>query len=387
MESTFRLYDTVVQILSQHKKWLDVRHLYTLAAMVVGLIQSETISLTQWIPYVLSRAQFAQSTQRRFARWLNNQRIEVHHLYAPLIQKALSQWGQHTIYLALDTTMLWGKYCVIRCSVVYRGRAVPIVWEVLCHPSPMVGFCVYQKLLERVPALLPQGIKVVLLADRGFADTDLINLAKRLDWHFRIRIKKNFWIYRKGRKPTQVGRFGLSLGCALFLHRVYLTAKQVGPVHLALGRENNGEFWYVVSSEPTSGSTFSEYELRVHIEENFLDDKSNGFQLESSQIRSEEALCRLCFVLAVATLYLISCGTQVVDCGKRHWVDPHWKRGASYLRIGWRWVKAALVRGWSLFSSLVLSGQPDPEPAMACRKQAMKKFARLSLFKASVFST
>lgn len=112
-------------------------------------------------------------------------------------------------------------------------------------------------------------------------------------------------------------------------------------------------------------------------------------------IRDALALERLCFVLAVATLYLISCGTQVVDSGKRRWVDPHWKRGASYLRIGWRWVKAALSRGWSLLSSLVLSGQPDPEPAIACRKDALKKaeracpicFARLKNFREYVFST
>lgn len=46
MENSTRLYDTIVRLLSQHKKWLDIRHLYTVAAMVVGLIQSETVSLT-----------------------------------------------------------------------------------------------------------------------------------------------------------------------------------------------------------------------------------------------------------------------------------------------------------------------------------------------------
>ena len=53
MENSTRLYDTIVRLLSQHKKWLDIRHLYTVAAMVVGLIQSETVSLTAWAPYVL----------------------------------------------------------------------------------------------------------------------------------------------------------------------------------------------------------------------------------------------------------------------------------------------------------------------------------------------
>jgi hypothetical protein len=63
--------------------------------------------------------------------------------------------------------------------------------------------------------------------------------------------------------------------------------------------------------------------MRFDIEENFLDDKSNGFQLESSLIRSSDALSRLCFVISMATLYLVSQGTQVVSDNKRRWVDPH----------------------------------------------------------------
>ena len=47
MENTLRLYDTLVQVLSQHRKWLDVRHLKTLAWMMTGLIESGLINLTQ----------------------------------------------------------------------------------------------------------------------------------------------------------------------------------------------------------------------------------------------------------------------------------------------------------------------------------------------------
>ena len=125
----------------------------------------------------------------------------------------------------------------------------------------------------------------------------------------------------------------------------------------------------MLSDEPTDGKTFEEYGLRFDIEENFLDDKSNGFQLESSLIRSAEALTRLCLVLAVTTLYLVAQGTEVVNQGKRRWVDPHWFRGQSYLKIGWHWVKLALSRGWQLIPTLHLSSDCDPEPAMASRRQ------------------
>jgi hypothetical protein len=67
----------------QHGQWREVRHLHTLGWMVVGLSQSGGVSLTAWVPFVKGRARYAQSTQRRFARWLQNPRGEGHELYAP----------------------------------------------------------------------------------------------------------------------------------------------------------------------------------------------------------------------------------------------------------------------------------------------------------------
>ena len=143
MESTPRLYDTLAHILSQHENWVDRRHLKTLAWMIVGLIQARVVSLTAWAPYVHSRAVYAQSLVRRFDRWLQNKRIEVHQLYGPLIQHALAEWGTNTLYLALDTSTLWETYGLVRIALIYRGRAVPIVWKVLQHPSRSVAYAVY----------------------------------------------------------------------------------------------------------------------------------------------------------------------------------------------------------------------------------------------------
>jgi len=344
--------------------------------MVGGLIQAQCVKLTAWVPFVQGRARYAQSTQRRFRRWLDNRRIEVAPQYGPLIQQALEDWGRHTVYLAFDTSMLWNQYCLIRLSVVYRGRAVPVVWEVLAHGSSSVTHDAYAALLDAVPPLVPAGVKVVFLADRGFADTELMAHLRRLGWHFRIRIKATFTVLRPGQPACKVEEFVLAPGRALFLHNVAITTAPFGPVSLALARHSsNGEYWYIVSDESTSVHTFVEYGYRFDIEENFLDDKSNGFPLESSLIRDADALTRLCFVVAVATLYLVAQGTQVVAQQKRRWVDPHWQRGNSYLRIGWQWVKTALTRGWELFTTLHLSGAPDPEPCRASASQFITPLA------------
>jgi hypothetical protein len=52
MENAPRLDDAVFVMLGQHRHWRDVRHLKTLVWMVVGLLLSRNISLTDWLDYV-----------------------------------------------------------------------------------------------------------------------------------------------------------------------------------------------------------------------------------------------------------------------------------------------------------------------------------------------
>ena len=79
MTNTKTLYQALLSLLDRGQ-WQDRGHLKTAVNLVVGLILSSSSSLTQWIPYTLGRALQAQSVQRRFARWLYNDRLEVHDL-------------------------------------------------------------------------------------------------------------------------------------------------------------------------------------------------------------------------------------------------------------------------------------------------------------------
>jgi len=139
MENTPYLYDTLVQVLRQHRHWLDLRHLKTLAWMMVGLIHSGSMSLGAWAPFVVSRARSSHSTVRRFRRWLANDKSAVHPWDGPLLQQALIGWVDKTLSVALDTSMLWNTSGRVRFSVISRGRAVPWVWCGLEHGSAMVA--------------------------------------------------------------------------------------------------------------------------------------------------------------------------------------------------------------------------------------------------------
>ena len=75
----------------------------------------------------------------------------------------------------------------------------------------------------------------------------------------------------------------------------------------------------------------------------------------------------------MTTLDLVSVGTSVVKKGHRRLGDPHWFRDSSSLKIGGNWVNYALNSAYELITAAYLSGAPDPEPAMASKKQDEKR--------------
>lgn len=365
------LYDILMDLLGQQRDaWKDKRHLKTFIWMMVGLIQEMEVALSAWVPYVHSRATQSASTVRRFSRWLRNPRIEPMAIWKVYVRAILAHAGEGRLYLALDTTSLWGEFCWIRVSLVYRGRALPLAWKVLRHKSTRVAFAVYEEVLRTAAEMVGPGREVVLLADRGFCDMALFRLLEELGWHWRIRIKNTFLVYKRGKGWRQVRRFTPAPGKVIFWHQVYVGHAQFGPVHLAVGRPvHKKEFWYVLSDEPTDEQTFATYALRTDLEELIRDDKSNGFHVEESMLQDEAMLNRLMLALAATTWVLVNQGVALVKEGKRRLVDPHWFRGYSYFRIGRHYILYALSHGLQLVRHWHLPLGPDPEPAMASRRQ------------------
>lgn len=374
-----RMCSTLMCTFRQHlprSVWGDIRRLVVLAWAVVALCLSKKVSLPGWSEVVESRAQHAASHVRRFARWLDNPHVQVQAFYAPLLRAALADWHPTgRVYLALDVSVLKGTpFVLVRVSLIYRGRAIPLAWRVLVHPSASVGFANYVAVLEQARASLPAGLEVVLLVDRGFVHAELLQWLQRYGWHYRLRLTGDTLVHLTDGRVLPVGRLCPPRGVARFYHRIRVLNVGLGPCHLAVARlmQPNLDPWYVLSDEPTDVKTLDEYGLRFDIEENFLDDKSNGFQVEASRLTTAEALERLFLIVAVATLYFTSVGVGVVRLKLRRWVDTHWDRGISYLKIGWSWRRQQFRKGWPILSAFWLDPAPDPEPAIASRRQAAR---------------
>ncbi len=376
MLTTSRLYHVLYDYLGQERDlWKDSRHLQTLCWMVVGLLHSQSVNLTGFGVYIDSRAQFAQSHQRRFRRWLSNRRIDILSVHHQLITQALSTWEQQRLYLSLDTTVLWNEFCLVWVGVVYRGRCIPVSWRLVKQSSATVRLVSIQPVLHQAYRTMPAGVQVVLLADRGFADTKLMKYLKsQLGWNFRIRIKRNFQFCLHGHW-LKVSSVSIQPGEAYFTPLVAIgKTNPFDGVYLAFGHDqSSGEIWVIVSDQPTHLETFQEYRLRFQIEESFLDWKSNGFDLESSRIRDKRSLSQLCGVLALTTLFVILQGTQVVASGRRRQVDPHWKRGMSYFKLGWNWLKMAVTQQLKISPYHYFASGSDPDPVPRSKRKQQQE--------------
>lgn len=366
-----KVYNAIRQHLDQCP-WNDKRNADTLAWMVTGAIQTQSSNPPDWVALVQSKALKAKSVEERFNRFNNNTFFNAHHIFAVLIKETLKNWGDEQIPIALDTIMLFDRYCIVQTSVLYRGRAQAISWRVLEHDSAMVHFLDLLDVLNETKTILDElKIKNVLfLADRGFADTKLMRYLECFGWSYRIRIKANFGLYSPQKKLLcRVGQVQLPLGVAKHYQNVFLTKEYLGLVHVALANPiGSKDKWFVVSNEPTTNQTFHEYGWRFQFEEGVRDSKSGGFNLEDTGLRDAVKLENFMLVQAIAMMFLISEGTRVVELGLRRSVDPHWKRGLSYLQIGWRFVKRVLSDGAELVLRLGLVAGADPDPIVVSKK-------------------
>ncbi|MBD2096306.1 hypothetical protein H6F90_14270 [Trichocoleus sp. FACHB-591] len=142
------------------------------------MIQSQNVHLNGFGVYLISRAQVAQSHQRRFRRWLSNHRIDVISAHHALVRRSLSGGRQQRLYLSLDTTVVWNCFCIVWVGVVYQGRTVPVAWQVVAQSSSTVRLWMIQRVLRQAARVMPDAVVIVLLAERGFADGKLMKYLK-----------------------------------------------------------------------------------------------------------------------------------------------------------------------------------------------------------------
>ena len=255
MDSHARLHAELIAFIRQHCPARDQRHLVLLGWMVAGLLLSQTVCFDHWKTRLPLGNCLASSWQRRCQRWLNNSRIDPECLYSPLILWAIQGWQNpgHTLHLALDTTMLWNRICVVVLSVVCHGRAIPLLWQTLEHPSASVSAAVSIGLLEKADRLLAGFGAIMLLADRAFPCAELLSWFHGRDrWSYVMRLPGDTEIHGTAAPlGCQVRRLRLRRGQCRGFRGIRLWADGSHSANLVLAHPTGlavEEPWYLISN-------------------------------------------------------------------------------------------------------------------------------------------
>ena len=252
--------------------------------------------------------------------------------------------------LLVDETSLQAHLKVMVVSLAYRGRALPLAWW--CYHQarwPMGQVALITTLLRQVAPHIPAGCPVLVQADRGIGCSPaLLAAIEALGWYFLVRVQRTVRLQVAGREVpfgTLVPKPGTHWTGAVHAFK----AAGWRPCW-AVGRWQGryAQPWLLLTNWPQAQARW--YGLRMWEEAAFRDLKSGGWQWQRSRIRTPAHANRLWLVLALASAWMLSLGTQVI----RH---PHLRREVTY---GKRWHHSVLQLGLRLFARWRALGRPVP---------------------------
>ncbi len=143
------------------------------------------------------------------------------------------------------------------------------------------------------------------------------------------------------------------------------------------------EQWFlIIHITPVLDMVWS-YKKRFCCEQLFRDQKSGVFQLASSGLRDPQRIDRLLLVVAIAVLASSLQGYALSLAGLRRLVDPHWKRGMSFLRFGLAALQTAVADATARLMAWLQIPIKELESCItrrrARRRQAQARFSTIEM--------
>jgi len=198
MSSSTHFHRQVLDYLRQYSHHCDLRHLKAPQLDGQRPICSGQLSLPAWEPYVPSRAQ-KRKVSSGVGDGFSTIRVDVCAIYLPLVLAALSGWQSHRLYLA--------RHHRVVESLLYDSSIGGLLWASRAigaseHGSATVAFKEYQPLLRKARCLRHHH-DVMLLADRGFANHDLMSWLQTSGWHYCLRLPSDVLLHGPDAIPLQ----------------------------------------------------------------------------------------------------------------------------------------------------------------------------------------
>jgi Transposase DDE domain len=312
---TTRLQDYSAEVLP----WAHGHQLRGIVTFVSAILEKQTGNQAE-----LARGLGNQEAAlKRLSRLLYNPRLAPHRLADAVLTQALRQLPpQGKVRLALDWT-IEGQQHLLVVSLGTGGRAVPLYWRayaatVLKGRMRRYETAVIRRAITRVQRTIGRR-RLIVTADRGFADVALVEVLTALGVEFIIRVKGSTKVSFQGQwrqlhtlpfaGNTRQRNLGQRAYCEREPHRLWVTMSR------ARDAKGQWEIWYLISNRPRRAhATAAEYARRFGCEQGFRDTKWElGFA--QARITDSHAWSRLFALFALALLVVVSLAVKLLVAG------------------------------------------------------------------------
>lgn len=329
---------------------LHVKRVESLASGVVGTLHAATLS----VHAIGQGLAWANGLQARHAtkqvdRLLSNPGIDVWKQFESWVAFVVA--GRKEIVVTLDWTDFDrdGQSTIMANLVTSHGRATPLVWKTAEKASITDGERndLEDEVLMRLHEVVPAGVKVTILADRGFCDINLYEYLDRIEWNYVIRFRGTIHVTDSAGTTKPAKEWLHANGRARLLRDAEVTAKRfpVGAV-VAVHAKKMKDPWFLVTNRKdlNAAEVTKLYGRRFTCEETFRDLKDPRYGLGLSQARITKPLRRdrLIFIAAIAhaLLTLLGAASEATGYDRQLKVNTVKRRTHSLFRQGSFWYTA-----------------------------------------------
>jgi len=296
-----------------------VRHLTTLAALISGIVGSHSTQFPKIATQVPNGTK-PESRVKRFARWVDNATITEEVYFVPYAEVLLRHLALQTLVVIIDGSVV-GRGCVaLMMHVVYKGRALPLVWQVRKGKKGHFPEAMHIALVEQLHDLLPPGAQVVLLGDGEFDGTSLQQTVQAYHWAYVVRTGSHITVEWDGERFRCETMAACSKpGTLVELRGVRVTEAAYGPLLLlCCWAKGYKDPLYLITNMDSADEACRLYAKRFCIETFFSDQKSRGFHLHKSHLSDPTRLTRLLMAACLAYIWIIYLGAL---CEQDGWVS------------------------------------------------------------------
>ncbi|MDB2613795.1 transposase [Chlamydiales bacterium] len=277
-----------------------------LADLTASLLATHSVNTSELANVLPRDVKSDEERYRYINRWLSNNKIDPIRVMNGFIPELLELMysGDKTAILMMDQSKISNGFECLMVSVRMGERALPVGWRVITTKGN-IGFDIQNQLLKRIKAMIPEGMKVMLTADRFYGTSSLISLCQSFGWQYRIRLKGNLILHHQGGQ-MQTGELA-SLGFNS-IEGAELNKSGVKTCIGVLMEEGHNEPWIIAMDCKPSRGRILDYGMRWGIEAMFSDFKTRGFGITKTQLKDPKRIERLILILTVGFYWAASTG-------------------------------------------------------------------------------